>query len=192
MYIFITAFISAYILGSLSAAIIICRLAGLPDPRSHGSNNPGATNVLRFAGRKYAALVLFADALKGVIAVLLAILLGVEATLIGFIAFAAILGHIFPIFFRGKGGKGVATMLGGLLAWSVWLGLAVIAIWLLVAKTTRYSSLAALIATLFAPFIALYLNPFYFIPMFLITFLIIWTHRENIRRLRSGEESKIS
>ncbi|MGB9670334.1 MAG: glycerol-3-phosphate 1-O-acyltransferase PlsY [Halothiobacillaceae bacterium] len=185
--------IGAYLLGSVATAIVVSRLLGLPDPRTMGSGNPGATNVLR-TGRKGAALAtLLGDMLKGLLPVVLARLLEVgEITLIA-TALAAFLGHIYPIFFQFRGGKGVATALGVLLGLAPWLGLAVLGVWLLVAATLRYSSLAALIAAATAPVIAwgLGLGVPAIIGVTFMSALLIARHRGNIERLLSGTESRI-
>ncbi len=141
----------AYLLGSLSSAIIVCRLAGLPDPRSDGSGNPGATNVLRLGGKKPAIVTLAGDMLKGLLPVLLGHALGLAPVLLALVGLAAFLGHLYPVFFRFQGGKGVATALGVLLGLDWVVGLATVATWLAVAFLTRYSSLSALIATGLAP-----------------------------------------
>ncbi len=185
--------IGAYLLGSVATAIVVSRLLGLPDPRTMGSGNPGATNVLR-TGRKGAALAtLLGDLLKGLLPVALARLLEVgEVTLIA-TALAAFLGHIYPVFFQFRGGKGVATALGVLLGLAPWLGLAVLGVWLLVAATLRYSSLAALIAAATAPVIAwgLGLGAAAIIGVTFMSALLIARHRGNIQRLLNGTESRI-
>lgn len=185
--------IGAYLLGSVATAIVVSRLLGLPDPRTMGSGNPGATNVLR-TGRKGAALAtLLGDMLKGLLPVALARLLEVgEVTLIA-TALAAFLGHIYPVFFQFRGGKGVATALGVLLGLAPWLGLAVLGVWLLVAATLRYSSLAALIAAATAPVIAwgLGLGAAAIIGVTFMSALLIARHRGNIQRLLNGTESRI-
>lgn len=185
--------IGAYLLGSVATAIVVSRLLGLPDPRTMGSGNPGATNVLR-TGRKGAALAtLLGDLFKGLLPVVLARLLEVgEVTLI-VTALAAFLGHIYPVFFQFRGGKGVATALGVLLGLAPWLGLAVLGVWLLVAATLRYSSLAALIAAASAPVIAwgLGLGAAAIIGVAFMSALLILRHRGNIQRLLNGTESRI-
>ena len=167
---------------------------GLPDPRSEGSNNPGATNVLRIGGKKAAALTLFGDMLKGVIPVLLAQLAGVGTGVLAATAMAAFLGHLYPVFFGFKGGKGVATALGVQfgLAWQI--GGSVALIWLFVAKVLNISSLAALVSMALAPLIVWYFQP---VPeliaaQILISIMLFWRHRSNIRNLLSGSEGKIS
>ncbi len=182
-----------YLLGSLSSAIIICRLLGLPDPRSQGSGNPGATNVLRIGGRKAAAATLLGDMLKGLIPVLIAKLLGADLAVQAGVAVAAFLGHLYPLFFGFKGGKGVATALGVLLGihWSV--GLLTIATWLVIAKVFKISSLAALLAILVTPLYIWWLipNESLLIAMLFIGTLLFWRHRSNIKSLLAGTEEKI-
>lgn len=193
-----TAFIlAAYLIGSLSFAVIISRAFGLPDPHSYGSGNPGATNVLR-TGRKVAALLtLIGDGGKGWLAVYLAQLFGpshgVGEAGIACVALAVFAGHLFPVFFRFRGGKGVATALGVLLAIDVWLGLGTLATWLIIALFFRVSSLAAIIAAVFAPLFDLWLfGPrLITIAVALISVLLIFRHTANIRRLLSGEEGRI-
>jgi glycerol-3-phosphate acyltransferase PlsY len=182
----------AYLVGSLSSAIILCKMAGLPDPRSQGSGNPGATNVLRFGGKKLAATVLLIDVLKGVLPVLVASLLGLNEMWLAVVAFAAFLGHLYPVFFEFKGGKGVATALGGFLALSPIMALAILATWIAVFIVSRISSLSALIAATLAPIYSLY-----FLGMIesrwivlLMAAMLIYRHKTNIQRLLSGEETK--
>lgn len=185
--------LGAYLLGSIATAIVVSRLLGLPDPRTMGSGNPGATNVLR-TGRKGAALAtLLGDMFKGLLPVVLARLLGADETLVILTALAAFTGHLFPVFFGFKGGKGVATALGVLLGLSPWLGLAVLGAWLLVAFTLRYSSLAALVAAASAPVIAWALgmgNPT-LLGITIMSALLIARHKGNIQRLMNGAESRI-
>ena len=186
--------ILAYFIGSISAAIISCKLLNKADPRTVGSNNPGATNVLRHAGKKAAILTLAGDLLKGVIPVAIGHALGLEWMWLGLIGFAAFLGHLYPIFFGFKGGKGVATALGVFLGLYPLVGILVILTWLVSALVFNVSSLSALIATLLAP---LY---FYWVteslPLFIIlsaiTVLIYWRHRSNIVNIIDGTEGKIS
>jgi len=189
------AAIIAYLIGSLSFAVIVSRAYGLPDPHSYGSGNPGATNVLRSGSKKAAILTLLGDTFKGVLAVLLAkyfaAQFGITTAGIALVAVAVFLGHLFPLFFGFKGGKGVATAAGVLWAldWRVGLGLTLI--WALVFAVTRVSSLSALIGSAAAPVFG-YLF-FGFGPVFLATLvmavLLFWRHKENIRRLLSGEEA---
>lgn len=185
--------LGAYLLGSLSTAIILCRLLGLPDPRTQGSRNPGATNVLRFAGKKTAALVLVGDMLKGLIPVAVARLLEAEPPTVAAVGLAAFLGHLYPVFFGFHGGKGVATALGVLLASSWPVALAATTTWLLIAKVFRISSLAAIIAAAAAPLFAWLLaasTPL-LVMTCIISVMLLWRHRGNIQRLLSGEEGKI-
>lgn len=185
--------VGAYLLGSVAMAIIVSRMLGLPDPRTMGSGNPGATNVLR-TGRKGAALAtLLGDMLKGLLPVAIARALEVGEITIILTALAAFLGHIFPVFFQFRGGKGVATALGVLLGLSAWLGLAVLGAWLAVAFTLRYSSLAALIASLAAPAIAwgMQLGTPAIAGITVMSLLLIYRHRANIQRLLDGSESRI-
>ncbi|MBU0744310.1 MAG: glycerol-3-phosphate 1-O-acyltransferase PlsY [Gammaproteobacteria bacterium] len=183
----------AYIIGSLSSAIIVCKFLNLPDPRTTGSMNPGATNVLRIGGKTPAIITLAGDMLKGFIPVLVAHLIGISGFFLGLVALSAVLGHIFPIFFNFKGGKGVATALGAFLGLSLIAGIAIITCWVLVAAILRYSSLASIIAALVAPILMLiFANAGYLLPMLMITLLLICGHMENIKRLRSKTESKIN
>ena len=186
------AILIAYLFGSLSSAIITCKLMGLPDPRTQGSRNPGATNVLRIGGKKAAIFTLLGDVLKGVIPVLLAKWYGLPLSGLALVALAAFLGHLYPIFFRFDGGKGVATAAGCItaLAWPV--GLTLLATWLLVAIFFRYSSFSSLVAAILAPFYTWYFtNPVYTYVVILISVLLIYRHRTNIRHLMMGKESKI-
>jgi glycerol-3-phosphate acyltransferase PlsY len=183
----------AYLIGSICSAIIVCQACSLPDPRSEGSKNPGATNVLRLAGKKYATLVLLADVLKGVIPVVIARIFLSDPMIIGFVALAAVIGHIYPVFFDFKGGKGVATAIGALLGFQFIVGVMVIATWLLVARFTRYSSLASLISIGLSPFYALMIVARIEIvpPLFFIVLLILFKHRNNINRLIDKTEPKL-
>ncbi len=180
----------AYLLGSISSAIIVCRLLGLPDPRGEGSGNPGATNVLRIGGKKAAAITLIGDMLKGLVAVLLAKLLGASLTVQAMVAAAAFLGHLYPIFFGFRGGKGVATALGVLLGLHWPVGLLTMATWLVIAKVFRISSLAALLSILVTPLYIWWLipEPSLIIAMLFMGTLLFWRHRSNIRRLLEGSE----
>ena len=188
----IIAIIAAYLVGSISCAIITCKIMGLPDPRQQGSGNPGATNVLRFGGKKAAIITLLGDTLKGVIPVLIAKWYGFDILELSLIALAAFIGHLFPIFFRFQGGKGVATAFGCLVALAWPLGLALALTWLLIAAVFRYSSLAALIASLLAPFYAWHFtNPTYSFIVAIISVLLIYRHRSNIKNLIQGTESRI-
>ncbi|NOX27878.1 MAG: glycerol-3-phosphate 1-O-acyltransferase PlsY [Gammaproteobacteria bacterium] len=183
----------AYFFGSLSSAIILCRLSGLPDPRTQGSGNPGATNVLRFGGRGLAAQVLLGDMLKGLIPVLFAAWIDGTTSVLAAVALCAFLGHLYPIFFNFKGGKGVATSLGVILGLMWPVGLALIATWITVAVTSRISSLGALVAAIAAPFYTWYLSEHnqYIILTAIISILLIWRHRANIQKLFNGTERKV-
>jgi glycerol-3-phosphate acyltransferase PlsY len=181
-----------YLLGSLSSAIIVCRLSGLPDPRTQGSGNPGATNVLRVGGKKIAVITLIGDILKGVIPVMLAKLYGATLDLQIAIGMAAFLGHLYPVFFHFKGGKGVATAMGVLVISSWPVGLSTLATWLFIAKVMRISSLSALIAFLLTPLYAWWWEPqqtFFLVVTSLMSAMLIWRHRSNIRNLLAGTES---
>jgi acyl phosphate:glycerol-3-phosphate acyltransferase len=190
---FLLVVIIGYLCGSLCSAIIVSRIFSLPDPRVEGSQNPGATNVLRLAGKKYAAIVLLGDMLKGLVPVIIAKLLGAGPAALGFTCLAAVLGHIYPVFFGFKGGKGVATAIGALLGLHFIMGVVIIATWLLVANFTRYSSLASIISLTLAPLFAIVsvggLETFP--PILFITLLILYQHRQNINRLIDGDEPKI-
>lgn len=183
----------AYLLGSISSAVIVSRAMGFPDPREVGSGNPGATNVLRLGGKSAAALTLLGDILKGLIPVAAARLFTPEPWVIALVGLAAFLGHLFPIFFRFRGGKGVATGLGVYLGLSPWLGLGLVVTWLLVAALTRYSSLAALVAAALSPLYIWYLMPetAYLLVGLVMAVLLLWRHRTNISKLLAGTESKI-
>ena len=180
----------AYLVGSVSSAIIVCRLMGLPDPRAEGSGNPGATNVMRIGGKKAAAITLAGDALKGLLPVLIAKLLGVESLLLAAVVFAAFLGHLYPIFFEFQGGKGVATSLGVSLGVSWLLGLTVLGTWFLVYKISKISSLSALVAAVLTPIYAwLIVGDSYLVAVFvLLSVVLLWRHQSNIKRLLAGEE----
>jgi len=186
--------VAAYLLGSISSAILVCRIMGLPDPRTQGSNNPGATNVLRIGGKKAAAITLVGDCLKGLIPLLLAHGLNQEPAALAATGLAAFLGHLYPIFFGFQGGKGVATALGVQfgLYWPV--GLSVATIWLFVAKVLKISSLSALISMALAPFILWYFwnDPWLIAMQVVISLILFWRHKGNIRNLLSGAEDTIT
>ncbi len=192
-YLSVILIIAAYLMGSLSSAILVCRLMHLKDPRNEGSGNPGATNVLRLGGKKAAIITLMGDVLKGFIPVSVALWLPVPAMVVGATVLAAFLGHLYPVFFRFQGGKGVATAFGGLTALSWPLGLCVLATWFIMAIIFRYSSLAAITAAVLAPVYAWALGGEQWIPaMIIIALLLLWRHRDNIERLANTTESKIS
>jgi acyl phosphate:glycerol-3-phosphate acyltransferase len=180
----------AYCLGSVSSAILICRMMGLADPRGQGSGNPGATNVMRIGGKKAAGITLLGDMLKGFLPVYLANVLGMSPLLQTLVGLAAFLGHLYPVFFGFKGGKGVATSLGVLLGFSWMLGLAVIGTWLLVYKLRKISSLSALTASVLSPIYAwLVLGDKVIVGAAVaMTVLLMVRHKGNIQRLLAGEE----
>ncbi|ABG39569.1 acyl-phosphate glycerol-3-phosphate acyltransferase [Paraglaciecola sp. T6c] len=187
----ILLFCSAYLLGSISSAVLICRVFMLPDPRKTGSNNPGATNVLRIGGRLPAALVFIFDVLKGTLPVYVGYLLGMPPITLGLVGIAACLGHIYPLYFNFNGGKGVATAIGAMLPLGWELVSLLLACWLVIVFITGYSSLAAIISVSVAPFITWFVKPAYTAPVTMLCILIIVRHRQNIIRLMSGQESKI-
>jgi len=182
-----------YLFGSISAAIVTARVLGLKDPREVGSRNPGATNILRYGGKTAAVVVLFGDALKGVIAVVIARLLTDDAWVIALTGGAAFVGHLFPVFFHFRGGKGVATAFGVWVAIAPIVGVLMLATWALVALLFRYSSLAALVATAAGPFYLWLLAPVpaLIVTMVAMTMLLFYRHRANIANLLAGRESKI-
>lgn len=182
-----------YLLGSVSTAIITCKLMGLPDPRTDGSKNPGATNVLRLGGKKAAAITLTGDMLKGFIPALVAVLMAMPNEVIAAAGAAAFLGHLFPVFYGFKGGKGVATLLGVMLGTHWLVGLAVAATWLVMAFVFKISSLSALVAALLAPAYVWLITGSGILTLTTacMTVLLYWRHRSNIAKLLSGEEGKI-
>ena len=191
------AVLAAYLVGSLSFAVIVSRLMGLADPRSYGSKNPGATNVLRSGNKLAAILTLVLDALKGFVPVVVALLLaprfGFGDGTVAWVGLAAFVGHLWPVFFRFQGGKGVATAAGVLMALNPWLGLATLATWLIIAAFFRYSSLASLAAAVFAPFYQLLIwggGPAA-LPLIAMSVLLVWRHEGNIRKLLAGTESRL-
>ena len=192
-----TAFFVAYLIGSLSFAVIVSKLMGLNDPRSYGSKNPGATNVLRSGNKKAAVLTLLLDGLKGYLPVLLvgrfSFELGFEDTTIAFVGVAAFLGHLFPVYFRFQGGKGVATAAGVLLAFEPLLGLGVLLTWIVVAAALRYASLASVVAAVVAPFAMLMFfdRPIVALAVSVMSLLLVWRHWRNIVKLLTGKESRI-
>jgi acyl phosphate:glycerol-3-phosphate acyltransferase len=189
--------IAAYLIGSLSFAVIVSKLMGLPDPHSYGSGNPGATNVLRTGKKAAAALTLLGDAGKGWFALWLAqhfaADLGLDTKALAGVALAVFIGHLYPIFFKFQGGKGVATAAGILFAIHWWLGAATFATWLIIAIFFRYSSAAALAASFFAPFYTFFMFGFtaYLPAVIVICALLIWRHKGNIANLMNGTESKL-
>lgn len=187
------AIIIAYLFGSISSAIIVCKLMRLPDPRTTGSKNPGATNVLRIGGKKAAIITLLGDLLKGLIPVVIAQMLGFSSIVLALVAIAAFIGHLFPIFFRFEGGKGVATALGCLIALSWPSALCWMGVWVLLAATFRYSSLASLTASILSPvFIWVFTGDIALTCGFLVIAIVLTIrHKENIRKLLAGQESKL-
>ena len=196
------AVVLAYLLGSLSFAVIVSRCMGLKDPRSYGSNNPGATNVLRSGNKLAAVATLLLDSLKGWLPVVLVKWFGrdygLDDATVAAAGLAAFLGHLFPVFFKFKGGKGVATAAGVLLGFDWLLGLATLASWVIVAYFSRYSSLASLVSAVFAPFFYLlgdratwYVERSIFLAIFLMGLLLVARHRDNIRKLVLGKESRL-
>lgn len=191
------ALLAAYAIGSVSFAVIISRLMGLADPRSYGSGNPGATNVLRSGNRAAAVLTLAFDALKGYVPVLLVLIYGPRFGLgegtAAFAGLAAFLGHLWPVFFRFRGGKGVATAAGVLLGLNPWLGAATLLTWVIIAGFFRYSSLAALVSAVFAPFYQALIwgvEPA-LLAIAIISVLLVWRHEGNLRKLLAGTESRL-
>jgi glycerol-3-phosphate acyltransferase PlsY len=176
MITFLISIIIAYLLGSISCSILLSKFVKLPDPRNVGSGNAGTMNVLRTAGKNKAIAVLIGDVLKGIIAVLIGRILGQQGLALGLVAFAAVIGHIYPVFFKFKGGKGVATALGSILLLNFWVGIIAAIIWAIIAVVFRYASMAY-----FA----------YFLPVLLIAALVVWKHWTNIQRLRDKTEPKI-
>lgn len=198
----ILATLAAYLLGSLSFAVIVSRAMGLADPRSYGSKNPGATNVLRSGSKAAAAVTLLLDALKGLVPVALVAAyggrFGLQEGTVALVALAAFLGHLYPVFFRFQGGKGVATALGVLFGVDWLLGLAAAATWLIIAFFFRYSSLASLVAAVFAPVyylfgngLAWYADKRIALALGVMALLLFWRHRENMVRLVQGRESRL-
>ncbi|MBD3755462.1 MAG: glycerol-3-phosphate 1-O-acyltransferase PlsY [Gammaproteobacteria bacterium] len=185
--------VGAYLLGSISSAIVVCKLMGYDDPRQGGSGNPGATNVKRLYGNKPAAITLLGDMLKGVLPVVAAQAAGLSAEWVMWVGFAAFIGHLYPLFFGFKGGKGVATMLGVMFGLSLPIGLAVGGTWLFVAKVLKISSASALVATALAPLYIYFLSgemSWVWLTA-VMTLILFWRHKGNIERLLKGEEGKI-
>ena len=183
---------AAYLAGSVSSAVLVCRLRNLPDPRFKGSGNPGTTNVLRIGGVSAAVMVLFFDMFKGAAPAYIAFRLGIDSMWLGVIALAACLGHIYPLFFHFKGGKGVATAFGAMAPIGNDLALSLAISWLLLTFITRYSSLAAIITAILAPIFTWYLDDRFTLPVAMLSVLIIIRHKDNLWRLLKGSEPKIS
>jgi len=193
MWFFALLILAAYLMGSVSAAIITCRLMGLPDPRTQGSGNPGATNVLRHGGRKAAIITLLGDMFKGLLPVLLARALGAPLEVLGLVGLAAFLGHLYPLFFGFRGGKGVATAIGVLLGIHWMLGAAYVGTWLLMAAVFRISSLSALLAAVLVPFYSLWVpaNATVSATIAVMSVMLIWRHRTNIQKIIAGTEDRV-
>jgi acyl phosphate:glycerol-3-phosphate acyltransferase len=183
--------LAAYLCGSVSSAVLVSKLFRLPDPRLHGSGNPGATNVLRLGGKLPAVLVLLFDILKGTIPVWGSYFLKIEPLFLGLIAICACVGHIFPLFFGFKGGKAVATAFGTMMPIGLDLAGLLVGSWIIIVAVTGYSSLAAILAVTLAPVFTWFIKPLYTIPVSMLSILIILRHRENIVRLWTGKESKV-
>ncbi len=187
------ACLAAYLIGSFSTAIITCKLMGIDDPRNTGSNNPGATNVLRHGGKKAAIITLFGDMLKGLIPVLLAIQFQFEPSVIALVGLFALLGHVFPVYYGFKGGKGVATFYGVILGLNWLVGLITLGIWLFIALVLKISSLSALVSIFSTPLILWYFSHSVELTsaVALMSLLVFWRHKKNIQSLLQGSETKI-
>ena len=183
----------AYLIGSFSTAIITCKIMGIEDPRKTGSHNPGATNVLRQGGKKAAIITLLGDSLKGLIPVLVVSQLQTDTLIIALVGLFALLGHVFPIYYGFKGGKGVATYYGVILGMSLLAGLIAVAIWLAMAAVVKISSLSALVSIFFTPFILWYFSQSVELTsaVALMSIMVFWRHKQNIKSLLKGSEEKI-
>ncbi len=183
----------AYLIGSFSTAIITCKIMGIDDPRKTGSHNPGATNVLRHGGKKAAIITLLGDSLKGLIPVLVVSQLQTDTLIIALVGLFALLGHVFPIYYGFKGGKGVATYYGVILGMNLLAGLIAVAIWLAMAAVVKISSLSALVSIFFTPFILWYFSQSVELTsaVALMSILVFWRHKQNIKSLLQGSEEKI-
>ena len=187
---FLLTLLIAYLIGSINPAIELCKIKQLPDPRRHGSNNPGATNIYRIAGKKAAISVMLFDLFKGLIPTWGSYHLGLSPIEIGFTAVVACLGHMFPIYYKFKGGKAVSTALGCMLPVGLSLGLSLLAIWIVIFKLTGYSSLAAIVSVSLSPALTYLIAEKYFIPVSMLAALIVLRHTPNIIRLINGTEPK--
>lgn len=184
--------IFAYLLGSFNFAIILCKLTGYPDPRTEGSNNPGATNVLRVANKYLAAIVLSCDGLKGFVPVFISSFLFYNNSYTAWVGLAAVLGHLYPLFFKFQGGKGVATYIGVLFAFYFPIGVVFCCLWFLIAVITKYSSLGAISSAITSLLLILWFGYYQSIfPFLIIVFFLLYKHKENIKRLSAGTEAKI-
>jgi len=187
---FLLTILLSYLVGSINSAIIYSKIKGLPDPRSKGSNNPGATNIYRIAGKHAAIMVLIFDVFKGILPTWGSYYLGFENYQIGVVAIACCLGHMYPVFFQFQGGKAVATAFGCLLPVGLSLGASLLAIWLLVFRVTGYSSLSAIVSVACSPLLTYFISPKYTLAVTMLAILIIVRHSPNIIRLLSGKEPK--
>jgi glycerol-3-phosphate acyltransferase PlsY len=185
--------VTAYLIGSVPMAIVVARIFRLPDPRTTGSHNPGTTNILRYGGKAAAAVTLAGDVLKGVLAIAVVQFAAPDPIVLALSGLGVFLGHLYPIFFRFQGGKGVATALGVWLVLVPWVGLALLATWIVVAAAFRFSSLAAVVAACLAPIYVLWFAPIgvYIALSLAMTALLVWRHRSNIRKLLAGTEGRI-
>ena len=189
----ILSVVAGYLIGSISCAIIVSRILGRTDPRKSGSGNPGATNVLRISGKLAAILTLAGDIAKGTVPVLAVKLLTDDPVAVGITALAAFFGHVFPLYYKFKGGKGIATMLGAYLGIDPIFALLIAGVWIVVAAITRYSSISSIVSSFASPFVAWYLfQNWWFAGMAAIIFVfVLYRHKDNLGRLRDGKESKI-
>ncbi len=185
--------LAAYLIGSFSSAVVVCKTMGLSDPREGGSNNPGATNVLRLHGKPAAIITLAGDLLKGLIPILIGKMLGAPHVVLAFMGLAAFLGHLYPVFFGFEGGKGIATFIGVIFGFAWQVGVVFMITWFIIAKLFKFSSLAALVGSLVSILaVSLFLPlPYYLIVMVIMVILIFWRHKANIEKLLAGTESKI-
>lgn len=183
--------IVGYLLGSINTGILVCKFMKTDDPRSTGSGNPGANNVFRTVGSNAAALTLAGDILKGFIAVLIARIVGVHGFMLGLVAVAAVVGHIYPLYFKFKGGKGVSAAVGAILGLNFIVALVVAIVWVVVVAITRYASLASMIAIVCAPLAAAFIHTGYYAALIIMAAVIIWRHWGNIDRLMKGNEDKM-
>ncbi len=185
--------LAAYLIGSFSSAVVVCKVMGLSDPREGGSNNPGATNVLRLHGKPAAIITLAGDLLKGLLPILIGKMIGVPHAVLAFMGLAAFLGHLYPVFFGFEGGKGIATFIGVIFGFAWQVGVAFMITWFIIAKLFKFSSLAALVGSLVSILaVSFFLPlPYYLITMIIMVILIFWRHKANIEKLMAGTESKI-
>ncbi|MRX28661.1 glycerol-3-phosphate 1-O-acyltransferase PlsY [Kangiella sp. HZ709] len=188
----ISLWLLAYLTGSISSAVIVCRMMKLPDPREVGSHNPGATNVLRLGGKKAATLTLLGDIIKAIIPILIGYALELHTRDLGWVGFMAFIGHLYPLYFNFKGGKGMATYFGVLVALSPILLLYGFITWAITAFFTRYSSLASLVTSIAVSAFGFYIDKKYFFPLFAMSLILIWRHRSNIKNLWQGTEKKLT